>query len=114
MRRRLTTLLGVGSCGAVCVQGFEVTYLPVQKNGLIDMAELEAAMRPDTAIVSIMAVNNEIGVVQPLKEIGELCRSKKIFFHTDAAQAVRARNAVPQITVAKRRAAELHGLRRML
>mmetsp|Transcript_22059 Transcript_22059/g.42101 ORF Transcript_22059/g.42101 Transcript_22059/m.42101 type:complete len:456 (-) Transcript_22059:298-1665(-) len=76
------------SCRSMQQQGFEVTYLPVQKNGLIDMAELEAAMRPDTAIVSIMAVNNEIGVVQPLKEIGELCRSKKIFFHTDAAQAV--------------------------
>jgi cysteine desulfurase len=52
------------------------------------MAELEAAMRPDTALVSIMAVNNEIGVVQPLEAIGRLCRQKRIFFHTDAAQAV--------------------------
>lgn len=52
------------------------------------MAQLEAAIRPETALVSIMFVNNEIGVVQPMKEIGKLCRSKKIFFHTDAAQAV--------------------------
>ena len=65
-----------------------MTYLPVQTNGLIDMAELEAAIRPDTVAVSIMAVNNEIGVIQPLEAIGKLCRSKKVFFHTDAAQAV--------------------------
>src|SRR5947199_10306702 len=52
------------------------------------MAELEAAIRPDTVLVSIMAVNNEIGVIQPLEAIGKLCRSKKVFFHTDAAQAV--------------------------
>ena len=52
------------------------------------MADLEAAIRPDTALVSIMAVNNEIGVIQPLEEIGKLCRSKKVFFHTDAAQAI--------------------------
>merc|ERR1711865_907791 len=65
-----------------------VTYLGVQENGLVDMEELEAAMRPETSIVSVMAVNNEIGTYQPLKEIGELCRSKRIFFHTDGAQAV--------------------------
>ncbi|EAA29943.1 cysteine desulfurase mitochondrial precursor [Neurospora crassa] len=76
------------SCRHLQDEGFEVTYLPVKSSGLIDMAELEAAIRPDTAIVSIMAVNNEIGVIQPLEEIGKLCRSKKIFFHTDAAQAV--------------------------
>ncbi|KAF2397724.1 putative tRNA splicing protein [Trichodelitschia bisporula] len=69
-------------------EGYEVTYLPVDKNGIVNLEELEAAMRPETALVSIMAVNNEIGVVQPLHEIGRLCRSKKIFFHTDAAQAV--------------------------
>lgn len=68
--------------------GFEVTYLPVQNNGLVDLQQLEAAIRPDTAIVSIMAVNNEIGVIQPLEEIGKICRAKKVFFHTDAAQAV--------------------------
>lgn len=69
-------------------EGFDVTYLSVGKNGLISMDELKAAIRPDTALVSIMAVNNEIGVIQPLEEIGALCRSKKVFFHTDAAQAV--------------------------
>ena len=68
-------------------QGFEVTYLDVLPNGLVDMAALEAAIRPDTILVSIMAVNNEIGVVQPIAEIGELLRSKNILFHVDAAQA---------------------------
>lgn len=76
------------SCRHLQDEGFEVTYLPVQNNGLVNMQQLEQAMRPETAIVSIMAVNNEIGVIQPLAEIGKLCRSKKIFFHTDAAQAV--------------------------
>jgi cysteine desulfurase len=76
------------SCRHLQDEGFEVTYLPVQHNGLVNMQELEAAIRPDTAIVSIMAVNNEIGVIQPLAEIGKLCREKKVFFHTDAAQAV--------------------------
>jgi cysteine desulfurase len=76
------------SCRHLQEEGFEVTYLPVQKNGLIDMADLEAAIRLDTALVSVMTVNNEIGVIQPMEEIGKLCRSKKVFFHTDAAQAV--------------------------
>lgn len=76
------------SCRHLQDEGFEVTYLPVQSNGLIRMSDLEAALRPDTAIVSIMAVNNEIGVIQPMEEIGKLCRSKKVFFHTDGAQAV--------------------------
>jgi cysteine desulfurase len=76
------------SCRHLADEGFEVTYLPVQTNGLIDMKDLEAAIRPSTAIVSIMSVNNEIGVIQPLEEIGKLCRSKKVFFHTDGAQAV--------------------------
>lgn len=76
------------SCRHLQDEGFEVTYLPVQNNGLIRMEDLEAAIRPDTAIVSIMAVNNEIGVIQPLEEIGKLCRSKKVFFHSDGAQAV--------------------------
>lgn len=75
------------SCRALEGEGFSVTYLPVQTNGLICMEELEKQMRPDTSLVSIMAVNNEIGVRQPIAEIGRLCRSKKIFFHTDAAQA---------------------------
>lgn len=76
------------SCRYLQDEGFEVTYLPVLSSGLIDMKQLEAAIRPDTALVSIMAVNNEIGVIQPIAEIGALCRSKKVFFHTDAAQAV--------------------------
>jgi len=66
----------------------DVTYLQVGKDGRICMKELEHEIRPDTLLVSIMAVNNEIGSIQPLKEIGELCRKNKIFFHTDAAQAV--------------------------
>jgi len=76
------------SCRHLQDEGFDVTYLPVMNDGLVDMAELEAAIRPETALVSIMAVNNEIGVIQPLEEIGKLCRLKKVFFHTDAAQAV--------------------------
>ncbi|EFQ97676.1 cysteine desulfurase [Nannizzia gypsea CBS 118893] len=76
------------SCRHLQDEGFEVTYLPVQSNGLIKIEDLEAAIRPETALVSIMTVNNEIGVIQPMKEIGALCRSKKVFFHTDAAQAV--------------------------
>ncbi|KAI1273506.1 cysteine desulfurase [Xylaria sp. FL0933] len=76
------------SCRHLQDEGFDVTYLPVQNNGLINMQELEAAIRPDTALVSIMTVNNEIGVIQPIAEIGQLCRKNKVFFHTDAAQAV--------------------------
>lgn len=68
--------------------GFEITFLPVQKNGLIDLVELEKAFRPDTILVSVMAANNEIGVLQSLAEIGELCRNVGILFHTDAAQAI--------------------------
>jgi cysteine desulfurase len=68
-------------------QGFEATYLQPQDNGLITVAQLEAAMRPDTILVSVMLVNNEIGVIQPIDEIGELCRKKGIIFHCDAAQA---------------------------
>ena len=60
----------------------------MERDGLINMQQLQEAIRPDTVAVSVMAVNNEIGVLQPLAEIGALCRSKKIFFHTDAAQAV--------------------------
>ena len=68
-------------------QGFEATYLQPQDNGLITIAQLEAALRPDTILVSVMLVNNEIGVIQPIDEIGELCRKKGIIFHCDAAQA---------------------------
>ncbi|MDO4640985.1 MAG: IscS subfamily cysteine desulfurase [Neisseria sp.] len=68
-------------------QGFEVTYLGVQENGLIDLEELKAAIRPDTILISVMWVNNEIGVIQDIPAIGEICREKKIVFHVDAAQA---------------------------
>ena len=68
-------------------QGFEATYLEPQDNGLITIEQLEAAIRPDTILVSVMYVNNEIGVIQPIKEIGELCRKKGVIFHSDAAQA---------------------------
>ena len=68
-------------------QGFEATYLDVQENGLVDLDALRAAIRADTVLISIMMVNNEIGVIQPIAEIGELCREKGIVFHVDAAQA---------------------------
>jgi cysteine desulfurase len=68
-------------------EGFESTYLDVQENGLIDLDVLKAAIRPDTIVISVMFVNNEIGVIQPIAEIGELCREKGIVFHVDAAQA---------------------------
>ena len=69
-------------------EGFEVTYLAPQRNGIIDLKELEAAMREDTIVVSIMHVNNEIGVIQDIEAIGELCRSRGIIFHVDATQSV--------------------------
>jgi cysteine desulfurase len=68
-------------------QGFEATYLEPQDNGLVSLEQLEAAIRPDTILVSVMLVNNEIGVIQPIAEIGELCRKKGVIFHCDAAQA---------------------------
>lgn len=68
-------------------QGFECTYLEVEENGLVDLKKFEAAIRPDTIVASIMMVNNEIGVIQPIAEIGEICRAKGIVFHCDAVQA---------------------------
>lgn len=68
-------------------QGFSVTYLDVQENGLIDLETLKAAITPQTSLISVMFVNNEIGVIQPIAEIGEICREKGIIFHVDAAQA---------------------------
>ncbi len=76
------------SCRHLEDEGFRVTYLPVQQNGLVDLDQLRAAIEDDTVMVSVMAVNNEIGVVQPLAEIGRICREKGVYFHTDAAQAV--------------------------
>jgi cysteine desulfurase len=75
------------TCRELERDGFEVTYLDVMDNGMIDFAELEAAIRPDTILVSVMYVNNEIGVIQDIPRIGELTRSKGIILHVDAAQA---------------------------
>jgi cysteine desulfurase len=68
-------------------QGFEVTYLDVEEDGLLDLAKLKAALRPDTILVSVMYVNNEIGVIQDIAAIGAICRERSIIFHVDAAQA---------------------------
>ncbi|CAD7080002.1 unnamed protein product [Hermetia illucens] len=76
------------SCRALEGEGFSVTYLPVQSNGIIDIKEFEKAITEHTSLVSIMTVNNEIGVKQPIADIGAICRAKKVFFHTDAAQAI--------------------------
>ncbi len=75
-------------CGRHERNGGAVTYLPVSASGLIDLHRLDEAITSDTALVSVMAVNNEIGVVQPLKEIGAICRRRNVLFHTDAAQGV--------------------------
>ncbi|ELC9717848.1 TPA: IscS subfamily cysteine desulfurase [Vibrio vulnificus] len=75
------------TCRQLEREGFEVTYLEPESNGLISLSKLEAAMRDDTVLVSIMHVNNEIGVIQDIEAIGELCRSRKIIFHVDAAQS---------------------------
>lgn len=69
------------------LEGFEITYLPVQSNGMINPEDIEAAIRPDTIGVSIHYIHNEIGVIQDMEAIGKICRAKKVFFHTDAAQA---------------------------
>ncbi|NQV83777.1 MAG: IscS subfamily cysteine desulfurase [Rhodospirillales bacterium] len=76
------------SCTALEREGITTTYLPVSANGLIDLDQLRGAISEKTILVSIMGVNNEIGVIQPLAEIGTLCREHDVFFHTDAAQAV--------------------------
>ena len=75
------------TCRQLEREGYEVTYLDPEPNGLVDLGKLEAAMRADTVLVSLMHVNNEIGVVQDIAAIGKLCRSKGILFHTDAAQS---------------------------
>ncbi|MEA5420077.1 IscS subfamily cysteine desulfurase [Spirulina sp. CCNP1310] len=75
-------------CAYLASLGFRITYLSVQEDGLINLEDLAAAIRPDTILVSIMAANNEIGVVQPLAAIGKLCHQRGVIFHTDAAQAL--------------------------
>lgn len=76
------------TCEYLSKNGFEITYLPVDEYGLINIRDLENAITDKTILVSIMFANNEIGTIEPIKEIGALCRSKKILFHTDAVQAV--------------------------
>ena len=68
-------------------EGYEVTYLDVEPDGLLDLEKFQAALRPDTILVSVMYVNNEIGVIQDIAALGEICRAKGIIFHVDAAQA---------------------------
>ena len=69
-------------------EGFEVTYLPVHDNGIVTAEEVKAAIRPDTALVTVMYANNEVGTIQPIRKIGEVCREAGVVFHTDAVQAV--------------------------
>ena len=76
------------TCQSLEREGFEVTYIPVDAKGYVNPADVEKAIRPDTAIVSIMYANNEIGTIQPIKEIGAICKAHKVLFHTDAVQAV--------------------------
>lgn len=76
------------TCAALEKQGFEVTYLPVSSDGFVTPEQVRDAIREDTALVSIMYANNEIGTIQPIAEIGKICREKKVLFHTDAVQAV--------------------------
>lgn len=75
-------------CDYLKTLGFEITLLPVQANGIIDLELLEKSIRADTILVSVMSANNEIGVLQPLAEIGNICRQNGVIFHTDAAQAI--------------------------
>ena len=76
------------ACRQLEREGFEVTYLDPKSDGLVDLEELKATIRPDTILVSIMHVNNEIGVIQDIKTIGDICRERKVLFHTDATQSV--------------------------
>ncbi len=76
------------TCAALEKQGFEVTYLDVYENGIVKPEDVKAAIRPDTALVTIMYANNEIGTIQPIAEIGKICREAKVLFHTDAVQAM--------------------------
>ncbi len=78
------------SCEALAKLGYEITYLPVDEFGIVNPADVEAAIRPDTILVTIMMANNEIGTIQPIEEIAAICREKKVLFHTDAVQAAGA------------------------
>lgn len=76
------------TCEQLEKEGFEVTYLPVDETGLVTAEQLEAAIRPDTTLVSIMAANNEIGTLEPIDELAAVCKAKGVLFHTDAVQAI--------------------------
>ena len=76
------------TCDALAKQGFEITYIPVNEKGLVNPADVEKAIREDTCLVTIMFANNEIGTIQPIAEIGAICKEKKVPFHTDAVQAI--------------------------
>lgn len=76
------------TCASLEKEGFEVTYLPVNNEGYITAEQVKEAIRPDTALVTVMYANNEIGTIQPIAEIGKVCREAKVWFHTDAVQAV--------------------------
>lgn len=75
------------TCEALSKEGFEITYLPVDSEGFVDPKELEKAIRPDTILVSIMHANNEIGTIEPIEELGEICRQREVAFHVDAVQS---------------------------
>ena len=76
------------TCEFLEKQGFEVTYVPVDENGLVNPKDIEAAIKDTTCLVTIMFANNEIGTIQPIREIADICKEKKVFFHTDAVQAI--------------------------
>ena len=78
----------LNTCKFLTKQGFEVTYVPVDEKGRVHVEDIEKAIRPDTILISVMFANNEIGTIQPIKEIGKLAREKGIYFHTDAVQAI--------------------------
>ena len=78
----------LNTCKYLERQGFEVTYIPVKENGIVDVEDIKQAIRPDTILISVMFANNEIGTIQPIKEIGALAKEKGIYFHTDAVQAI--------------------------
>ena len=78
----------LNTCKYLERQGFEVTYVPVRENGIVDVEDIKQAIRPDTILISIMFANNEIGTIQPIKEIGVLAKEKGIYFHTDAVKAI--------------------------
>ena len=75
-------------CQHLSKDGFDITYLPVDKDGILDVNKFEDAIRDDTILASVMHVNNEIGVIQPIKELGAICKNKNVIFHVDAAQSI--------------------------